>query len=601
MSEQHDTDGAIALDPRRLRSLCLLVMSQHGVFNHPLPERGTVLIGRSESCAVTVDDSKLSREHAVLRIGEQLEIVDLGSSNGTRVGERVIPPNTAVVIAQGDILSLGSSLMVIQPAPASGGRPRHLWSHAYFESRLEDECMRAEETGRAFAVLRIRAAPTSPAETIVASLTAHVSPAHVIGCYVPGEYEILLVETATAQADALGRGLRAALARAGVQSDLGIACYPQDGRTSEALVACAGSRARDSSEAPSDTARVLTDHGALQRLRPIVERFAAGTIPVLILGETGVGKEVMASMIHELSPRAGHPLVRLNCAALPEALLESELFGHERGAFTGAVAAKQGLLEAGRGGTIFLDEVAEMPLSVQAKLLRVIEAREVIRVGATKARPIDVRFVAATNRDLEAEVGRGTFRQDLFYRLNGVAIVIPPLRERTTEIAPLTLSFVGHVSRALGRPPPRVSPEAMTLLEGYAWPGNVRELRNAVERAVLLAGDEIRTEHLPEEKMRDMVLPEDSQRFSRAALPAGLFGPAVYGAAKQRRHPTSRMPRVDGTETGESIERARVVEALERCDWNQTAAAKVLGVSRRTLVSRLTEYGLTRRRPRPPG
>ena len=574
-------------------------MGQHGVFNHPLPERGAVTIGRADHCAVTIDDPKLSREHAVLRIGEKLELVDLGSSNGTRVGERLVMANVSVPIAPGDIITVGNSLMIIQPTPASG-RPRHLWSHAYFESRIEDECMRADETGRAFAVLRVRAAPSTPTDLLVASLSAHVSPAHVIGCYVPGEYEILFVETQTDQAALLGRGLRDALARAGVKADVGIACYPKDGRTSESLVACAGARARTTSDLPPPSSLaggVLADRGALQKLRPLVERFAAGTIPVLILGETGVGKEVLATMVHGLSPRASRPLVSLNCAALPEALLESELFGHERGAFTGAVQTKPGLLETAIGGTIFLDEVGEMPLSVQAKLLRVIEAREVIRVGSTKARPIDVRFVAATNRDLEGEVARGAFRQDLFYRLNGVAIVIPPLRERTGEIAPLTLSFVEQVSQKLGRPPPCVSPDAMVVLEGYAWPGNVRELRNAVERAVLLAGDTILPEHLPQEKMHRMVLPEDSQRFLRSALPAGLFGPATYAAAKQRtqRHAsTGRMPAV--SDTPEGLERAHIVAALERCEWNQTTAAKMLGISRRTLVTRLGEYGLTRKR-----
>ncbi|MEO7092974.1 MAG: sigma 54-interacting transcriptional regulator, partial [Polyangiales bacterium] len=600
----HDTDSRIALDGRRQRSLCLLVMSQHGVFNHPLPERGSITIGRSEHCAVTIDDPKLSREHAILRIGDVVEIFDLDSSNGTRVGDKLIAPNVGTPLSPGDIFTVGGSLMVIQPTAASGARPRHLWSHAYFESRLEDECVRADETGRPFAVLRIRAASNTPAEVLVASLSAHVSPAHVIGCYVPGEYEALLVETPSAKADTIARELRAALGRSGVTVDIGVASYPHDGRTSESLVACAGARARAAVEGAPTTpptsvaGRVLTDHGALHRLRPLVERFAAGTLPVLILGETGVGKEVLATMVHELGPRAGKPLVRLNCAALTETLLESELFGHERGAFTGAVQTKVGLLESGTGGTIFLDEVGEMPLSVQAKLLRVIEVREVIRVGSTKARPIDVRFVAATNRDLEAEVARGAFRQDLFYRLNGVAIVIPPLRERVAEIAPLTMSFVENVSRQLGKAPPRVSPTAMSLLKGYAWPGNVRELRNAVERAVLLAEDEIRPEHLPREKMHDMVLPEDSQRFMRSQLPAAAVGPGNYSAIQQRaqrRAETSRMHAVNA-DTPEGRERARIVDALERSDWNQTTAAKMLGVSRRTLVSRLTEYGLTRKR-----
>src|SRR5580692_3717585 len=241
---------------------------------------------------------------------------------------------------------------------------------------------------------------------------------------------------------------------------------------------------------------------AIQRVHALAERAAAGTINVLITGETGVGKELLAETVHRASPRRDGPYVCLNCAALSETLLESELFGHERGAFTGAVAAKPGLLETAAGGSLFLDEVGELPLATQAKLLRVIETREVTRLGSVKPRRIDVRFIAATNRELEAEVKRGTFRQDLYFRFNGITLTIPPLRMRVGEIRHLVELFARQICRDLGRAIPVVPPPIFALLESYAWPGNIRELKNMVERAVLLsAGPIIGREHLPLDKL----------------------------------------------------------------------------------------------------
>ena len=241
----------------------------------------------------------------------------------------------------------------------------------------------------------------------------------------------------------------------------------------------------------------------MQDLYSMVERIAWSDISVLIFGETGVGKERLADAVHRHSRRASMPFIRLNCAALTETLLESELFGHEKGSFTGAQSAKAGLLESANGGTVFLDEVGDMPMTTQVKLLRVIEERKVRRVGALKPLPIDVRFVAATNRDLELEVQRGSFRKDLFFRLNGISFVIPPLRERVGEIAGLARNLVSEACQRLGRSTePELSREVLALLDQYLWPGNIRELRNVIERAVLLCtGDRLDLSHLPAEKM----------------------------------------------------------------------------------------------------
>ncbi len=336
----------------------------------------------------------------------------------------------------------------------------------------------------------------------------------------------------------------------------------------------ARSRPRHDDDAPE-----VTPGGALDRLRALAERFAEGSIPVLVLGETGVGKDVLASMIHRASRRAGEPYVCINCGALPETLLESELFGHERGAFTGANTASAGLLESARAGTVLLDEVAELPLAAQASLLRVLDQGEVLRLGATRPRPIDARFIAATNRDLELEVERGRFRQDLYFRLAGATIVIPPLRERVGEIAPLALRFVRDVCRERAQARvPRILPDAMEALERHTWPGNVRELRNAIERAVLLAREnDIGLTHLPLERM--------GRRLSTAG----------------RASPPSR-PLYVSARAGELVARdpeaAKLLAALDACGWNQTRTAAMLGVSLRTLVSRLGACGLTRKRAR---
>jgi len=280
-------------------------------------------------------------------------------------------------------------------------------------------------------------------------------------------------------------------------------------------------------------------------------RLARGSINLLVVGETGVGKDVLARQLHWLSPRESHAFLRLNCAALTESLVESELFGHEKGAFSGATASKRGLIEVADGGTVFLDEVAELPLSTQAKLLRALEQKEFFRVGSVEAKQVDVRFVAATNRDLETQIARGTFRQDLFFRLAGAILRVPPLRERRSEILPFARRFADEAADRLAVSTPKLTAEAESWLGRHEWPGNLRELKNTIERAVLLcAGDAIRLEHV--------------EVRSPAALP---------------------VP-----------ERERIVAALAQFGGNQTHAARFLSMSRNTLLSRIERYGLARPR-----
>jgi DNA-binding NtrC family response regulator len=305
----------------------------------------------------------------------------------------------------------------------------------------------------------------------------------------------------------------------------------------------------------------------------LAARSARSPISVLLLGETGVGKELMAQAIHRLSPRADGPFVAVNATCLPESLAEAELFGHEKGAFTGATEARPGLLEASSGGTLFLDEVGEMPTWLQTKLLRVIETREVLRVGAVRTRRVDVRFVAATHRDLHAEVGEGRFRKDFLFRLNAFEIRIPPLRERTSELGVLAASLLAQANGTSGRPEAaRLTEDAMRAIESHDWPGNVRELKNALESAVLLCDDGlIRPHHL---RLRAAHAPP----FEPASVDVPAH-PDTFEAAPAPR---------DGDE------RARILEALRICAGNQCRAAELLGIARRTLVERLDRYQIPR-------
>jgi len=332
------------------------------------------------------------------------------------------------------------------------------------------------------------------------------------------------------------------------------------------------------SSAPAATPTSLA--GPMARLHELAARAAPSTISVLIVGETGVGKEVMARLIHRQSPRAEEPFVALNCAGLNQSLIESELFGHEKGSFTGASQQKPGLLETAEGGTVFLDEVGELPLTVQVKLLRVIEVREVQRVGALKPRIIDVRFIAATNRDLEQEVLHRHFRRDLFFRLNGIGLTIPPLRERLSEIRVLARAFVAQACAEMGRAVPRIAEEVFAVLQRHSWPGNIRELKNYMERAVVLCEDEVVPAHLPLEKTHDT---RSHVAINRWPERRGAEGPATLSQAHRD-------------------ERQRIVEALATWGGNQTRAAESLGIPRRTFVSKLDRYGFPRpRKGRPAG
>ncbi len=299
---------------------------------------------------------------------------------------------------------------------------------------------------------------------------------------------------------------------------------------------------------------------ALQSVFRLVEKVAATTTNILIEGESGTGKELVARAIHHNSPRSERPFVAINCGALPETLLESELFGHTKGAFTGAVAAKPGLLRSAEGGTVFLDEIGEITPAMQVRLLRAVQEHEVTPVGAGGAVPFDARIICATNRDLEKEVSEGRFREDLFYRLNVIEIHLPPLRERREDIPLLVRHFITRTAREQGRPEKPISREAMTALINYAFPGNVRELQNAVERAFTLSGAEIDLDSLP-------------PRVRQSA-----------GEAAAVRDPDGLRP------TLAEIERRYILETLASVNQDKARAANILGIDLSTLYRKLKRY-----------
>jgi formate hydrogenlyase transcriptional activator len=306
--------------------------------------------------------------------------------------------------------------------------------------------------------------------------------------------------------------------------------------------------------------QIVGNSAALRAVLEQVKRVAAADSTVLIQGETGTGKELIAHAIHNASPRSGRPLIKLNCAAIPFDLLESELFGHERGAFTGAISQNLGRFELAHKGTLFLDEVGDIPLSLQPKLLRVLQEQEFERLGSGRTHRVDVRLIAATHRDLEQMVKRDQFRDDLYYRLSVFPITLPPLRERREDIVPLVEHYVEVLSRRMGKHIAGISHEFTNAFKAYSWPGNIRELRNAIERAVILANDGV----LP--------IPP---------LPTG-FASSPGSAAREAFRESDRI---------------RILKALETTGWRvggADGAAARLGLNRTTLISRMKKHGIFR-------
>ncbi|NDQ56249.1 MAG: sigma-54-dependent Fis family transcriptional regulator [Acidipila sp.] len=320
--------------------------------------------------------------------------------------------------------------------------------------------------------------------------------------------------------------------------------------------------------------RIVGEHPSILEIGQQVQRVAAAETTVLLLGESGTGKELFARAIHHLSKRRDQPFVALNCAAIPEGLVENELFGHEKGAYTGAGARKAGKMELAHRGTLFLDEIGELPLLTQSKLLRVIEERQFERVGGTQAIEVDSRIVCATNRDLHAAVAGKTFREDLYFRISAVPITIPPLRERGADVQLLAEHFLEKFRRELAKPGLRLTEDAKERLAAYPWPGNIRELQNTIERAVLLADGETLD-------AADLRLP--AARPTATEIPAGALDEGFSWEGT--------LDEVSGRAVAH-VEKFKIETVLRECRWNKTRAAEKLGVSYKTLLNKIKALGL---------
>jgi DNA-binding NtrC family response regulator len=511
-----------------------------------------LVVGRGEDCDVVVGEAKVSRRHFIVkRHGSLLALEDLGSTNGTKLNGMAIRSIERRLVG-GDVIRVGRTTMTVAAASGSGV----LESPA--TSRIELELGRIAAAGAGAVLLRIDL-PHDVQPAALDKVAATLNRVALVEPREEGQY-LALVEDDQDVA-ALTRHVQEIVSGAEVTA----ARYPGDGDSLEKLL-------RSAARAHADEV-VTTEHGvcvadpAMVKVFRVARRLARTDTTVLILGETGVGKEVLAEQIHRCSHRAEKPYVRLNCASLPETLLSSELFGHERGAFTGADRRKTGYFEAADGGTLLLDEIGELSLGMQVKLLRVLESRTVLRLGGTAEIPVDVRVICATHRDLQKEVEAGRFREDHDYRVSAFTLQVPPLRDRPMEIGLLAEMFVRQHGERMGVAPPVLGDATIGILQSHRWPGNVRELRNAVEHALVMCdGGTILAEHLPE----SLRTPESDAREA-----------ASQGTVRDKLA---------------QIERASILKALADENGNQTRAAKRLGMSRRALIYKMGKYEIKGRK-----
>ncbi len=555
------TEMAVHTGPRV--TLVIHLGGEEGSRVVELPDGIDVTFGRSRGATVTLDHEKVSRMHArIRRRGDGIDVEDLGSRNGTRVNGNKVEGITA--IAHGDEVSVGPIIAIVN-ITSGLRRTTPIADSEAGELRLAAEVDRAVRYHRpvTLALLRI------PNDSVVEQIASTLRPMDLIAEDAGDDFLLILPELSRTEGTAAVQRAVDMARAASVTLQVATALCPDDGTSVERLIGQlrSGLRTGRPPRAETEVPRTPLVHDpAMQRVYTLVDRIADTAMTALILGETGVGKEVICEAIHARSSRRDRPLIKLNCAALPETLLESELFGHERGAFTGADRRKVGFFEAADGGTLFLDEIGDMPLTLQAKLLRVLERKVITRVGGTTEVPTDARVIAATHRDLDADVRSGRFRQDLLFRIGGFTIVVPPLRDRAEEILPLAEHFVRTGSDP-ARATPQFTPEARDAMLGYAWPGNVRELKNAIERALVLCEDTITAADLPD-------------RMLDASKRTKPIGATLNTGARDVRGQLAE------------VERAAIVAALEADGQNQTRAARRLGLSRRALIYKMEKYGL---------
>jgi two-component system, NtrC family, response regulator AtoC len=523
-----------------------------------VPKDGQLIVGRDLDADIVVAETKVSRAHAaVIRRGQFLILQDKNSTNGTTINGSTLR-NGERRLAGGDVVRIGSAEITVAAAATASVAPRSA------RGRLD----LALDNSEAALLLRIELPPSPPAGALDTMAACLNSIAIVEERSSEGQYAALIQKADLAQAHQAIEMLKRQIANIHIST----AAHPETGSTIDKLWRAAGSETSDEETAVAAFQGNAIASPNMVKLYKVAKRLAQTDTTVLITGETGTGKEVLASFLHNNSPRVSEPYVRLNCASLPENLLVSELFGHEKGAFTGAERRKVGYFEAASGGSLLLDEIGELSASAQVKLLRVLENRTVIPVGSTREIPVDVRVICATHRDLSKEIAEGRFREDLFYRVSAFKLHIPPLRERNAEIGLLADLFLRELSERAGHSPPQLSSATSATLATHPFRGNVRELRNAIEHAfVMRDGDCIEPQHLPPNFQQHGASPS-------VQLPHDQSGGHNVRAALAQ------------------IERASIVKALENHGGNQTRAAKQLGLSRRALIYKMGKYEIKRAR-----
>jgi two-component system response regulator AtoC len=573
----------------------LLVIEGERSWTVPLQPASELVIGRGADAGLRLSDDLVSRAHAqLLGVPDGIRIADLGSRHGTLVnGQLLAGPR---LLGSGDVISIGNAVLVVhRPARAIGGRA--VLDHASLLRRFEEELERAQRYGRELSLIVVRAEQPFDRARTTAAFAPRLRLIDAMSYVSEREAAILLPEVDVDEAGEIARAFLATVPGA----TAGVTTSPTDGVDVDTLLSCARAAAtigdiafaRDAiHELELAEHKLVIADPAMVRIYDLIKRLARSTLPILIQGETGVGKELAAAAVHAFSARSKGPFVSINCAAIPEQLAESELFGHERGAFTGAVTAKQGQLEAANGGTVFLDELGELPLAVQAKLLRVLESGELQRVGDTKPREVDIRIVAATNRDLAAEVEAGRFRRDLFFRLGAAQVVVPPLRDRPRDLAVLAKRLFAAACARLDRRPLEMTVAATQALFQHRWPGNVRELKNTLDYAAAAVPDNAVTLdvwHLPASVTagtRDASASKDDVEITPDA-PLHPARPSPEAGAMKKR---------DGFRPIEDevreLERNRMIEALAATGGVQNKAAELIGMPLRTFVTKLKRYAI---------
>jgi len=541
-----------------------------------LPEGPGLVLGRAAPADLCLDDKSLSRRHARFSLLRGLvHVEDLGSTNGVCLDGELV---SEAMLEDGDVVALGAVRVTVSGLVPLD-RPQQVRGFATFREGGRAEIDRAYLLGRSFSLLALRVKDAASG-----SLSRVPSLLRSIDLFTedtPDLALVLLPETPVTLGLELGRGI---VERAAEPMACAVVAYPEDASDMESLIERAVHQARTlalgttervtAREQPRDAKAPVIAAPSMQRLYALIDRIARTTLSVLVLGETGAGKELASRAVHERSTRASGPFVAINCASIPQNLVESVLFGHERGAFTGASEKRAGVFEQAHGGSVFLDEVGELSASVQAALLRVLETKEITRVGSTKEIDVDVRIIAATHRDLATMVAAGTFREDLMFRLDALSVRVPPLRERVEEIEPLAVRFLEQARSEWGALPRSFDGDALAALRRYAWPGNVRQLKNVVERAAVVCPRElVMLEDLP-----DALL----QASDPASAPDAVDSRQDLAQSSAESDPTAPLDmRVRAFE-------ARLIrEALAKHDGNQARAAGALGLPRRTLSHKI--------------